>query len=218
MNSNVRLGQLFGVGYGTNFDLKQMEITRVDDPEGISFVSRSRQNLGVAAHVKPYRGKPPLSAGLISVALGGSYLLSAFVQERPFYTAQNVAILSPKAPMTFSQKLFYCLCLGENRFRYSAFGREANKTLGTIVVPVGVPAEFSELPLETGAPSSDSLENETFELDVGSWKEFKLSDLFTVSGTRTTTLTELEGYGDGVYPYVTTKKLSQNTYLGLLSL
>ena len=205
MNSNVRLEQLFDVGYGTKFDLKQMELTEADDPEGISFVSRSRQNLGVAAYVKPYQNKHPLDAGLISVALGGSYLLSAFVQERPFYTAQNVAVLTPKPPMTFSQKLFYCLCLGENRFRYSAFGREANRTLGEIVVPAEVPAEFLKVPLKAGAPSADSLEDETFELDVSLWKEFKLSDLFTIRSTKTTTLATLEAYGDGVHSYVTTK-------------
>ena len=205
MNNDVRLEQLFHVCYGTKFDLKQMELTEADDPEGISFVSRSRQNLGVAAYVKPYKGKPPLHAGLISVALGGTYLLSAFIQERPFYTGQNVAVLTAKAPMTFSQKLFYCLCLGENRFRYSAFGREANRTLGGIVVPAEVPAELSEVPLEAGAPSPDSLEHLTLDLQIASWKEFKLSDLFTVSGTKTTTLTALEVYGDGIFPYVTTK-------------
>ena len=82
MNDDVRLNDLFDVGYGTKFDLKQMQQTRADDPDGISFVSRSRQNLGVAAYVKPYKGRPPLDADLITVALGGSYLLSAFVQER----------------------------------------------------------------------------------------------------------------------------------------
>ena len=75
MSSNVRLNALFDVGYGTKFDLKQMQQTRVDDPDGIGFVSRSRQNLGVAAYVKPYKRRPPLDAGLITVALGGSYLL-----------------------------------------------------------------------------------------------------------------------------------------------
>ncbi len=211
MNSNARMEQLFDIGYGNKLDLKQMTLTEVDDPEGISFVSRSRQNLGVAAYVKPYQDKHPFGAGLISVALGGTYLLSAFVQERPFYTAQNVAVLTPKAPMTFSEKLFYCLCLGGNRPRYSAFGREANRTLGSICVPAEVPTEFVQFPLETGEPSADPLKHEIFELDVGSWKEFPLSDWFTVSGTKTTSPTALEAYGDGVHPYVTTKATNNGT-------
>ena len=67
MNSNARMEQLFDIGYGNKLDLKQMTLTEVDDPEGISFVSRSRQNLGVAAYVKPYQDKHPFGAGLILV-------------------------------------------------------------------------------------------------------------------------------------------------------
>ena len=205
MNNKVRLNDLFEVGYGTKFDLKQMKLTIADDPDGISFVSRSRKNLGVAAYAKSYKGRPPLDAGLITVALGGSYLLSAFVQERPFYTAQNVAVLTPKAEMTFEQKLFYCLCLGKNRFRYSAFGREANRTLATIEVPAEMPAEFEGISLQSRPTTPDSAVAASFELLVDDWKEFRLSDLFDVSGTQTTPLTVLRVRGSGAYPYVTTQ-------------
>lgn len=205
MNNDVRLNDLFDVGYGTKFDLKQMQQTRADDPDGISFVSRSRQNLGVAAYVKPYKGRPPLDADLITVSLGGSYLLSAFVQERPFYTAQNVAVLTPKADMPFREKLFYCLCLSKNRFRYSAFGREANRTLSAIEVPAAMPASFEGISLKSGSISPDSAVSASLELAAMDWKEFKLSDLFDISGTQTTTLTALQASGSGTYPYVTTK-------------
>ena len=205
MNETTTLADLFWVGYGTKFDLKQMELTTKDDPEGVSFVSRRRQNLGVAAYVRPYKGKSPLESGLITVALGGSYLLSAFVQQRPFYTAQNVAVLTPKAPMTTAQKLFYCLCLGKNRFRYSAFGREANRTLGTLELPLEIPSEFANFPLTTNNLSPDVVEHGTYGLSSEIWKAFKLTDLFDVSGTRTTSLDELERHGSGEYPYVTTR-------------
>ena len=208
MNSKVRLDVLFEVGYGTKFDLKQMELTSIDDPFGISFVSRSRQNLGVSAYVKQYESRPPLSEGLITVALGGSYLLSAFIQERPFYTAQNVAVLTPKASMTFNEKLFYCLCLDKNRFKYSAFGREANRTLGLIVVPSEVPADFTNFSAERGNPSAEPEIKAMFDLDMSSWHEFKLADLFDISGTKTTPQSVLKDYGNGTYPYVTTKATS----------
>lgn len=42
-------------------------------------------------------------------------------------------------------------------------------------------------------------------LNTGNWKEFKISDLFTISGSKTTKVEELEEYGNGIYPYVTTK-------------
>ena len=205
MNSDVRLDALFDVDYGTKFDLKQMHQTTAADSDGISFVSRTRENLGVAGYVRPWNGRPPLDAGLITVALGGSYLLSAFVQERPFYTAQNVAVLTPRADMPFSEKLFYCLCLSKNRFRYSAFGREANRTLSAIAVPAAMPVSFQGISLSSGSISRDPAVPAPLELDPTDWKEFKLSDLFDISGTQTTTLTALRASGSGAYPYVTTQ-------------
>ena len=156
MSVNVRLDALFHIDYGTQFDLKQMRQTTADDPDGISFVSRIHHNLGVAAYVKSYKDTPPLDIGLITVALGGSYLLSAFVQERSFYTAQNVAVLTPKTYITFMHKIFYCICLRKNRPRYSAFGREANRTLGQIEVPKIFPTLFHGINFENIGPSSES--------------------------------------------------------------
>ncbi len=42
-------------------------------------------------------------------------------------------------------------------------------------------------------------------LDTSKWKEFPLVDLFDISGSKTTKVEELENYGEGKYPYVTTK-------------
>ena len=107
--------------------------------------------------------------------------------------------------MTFKEKLFYCLCLGKNRFRYSAFGREANRTLDTIEVPAEMPASFEGVSLESGPTTPDSAVAASFELVVTDWKEFKLSDLFDVSGTQTTPLTVLQACGSATYPYVPTQ-------------
>ena len=41
--------------------------------------------------------------------------------------------------MTFREKLFYCLCISKNRFRYSTFGREANRTLKNLELPDKIP-------------------------------------------------------------------------------
>lgn len=37
--------------------------------------------------------------------------------------------------MSLDMKLFYCLCIEANRFRYSTYGREANRTLKNLLVP-----------------------------------------------------------------------------------
>jgi len=41
-----------------------------------------------------------------------------------------------------------------------------------------------------------------------SWKEFSLSDLFSIKGTKTTKLEDLIGYGTGKHPYITTQAVN----------
>ena len=45
-------------------------------------------------------------------------------------------------------------------------------------------------------------------LSDSEWKEFKLSDLFKISGSVTTPIDKLEEYGEGKYPYVTTQAVN----------
>jgi hypothetical protein len=62
-------------------------------------------------------------------------LLSAFVQPDEFYTAQNIKVLTPKEPMTFNEKAYYCSCISANRFKYSSHGREANRSFDSLSIP-----------------------------------------------------------------------------------
>ena len=133
----VPLNTLFDIEYGNQFDLYKLDVS---ESSKINFVSRSSQNLGVVCKVSKYKNVDPYPSGLITVTLGGSYLLSCFVQQRPFYTAQNIKILTPKKHMSFNEKVFYCKCIEYNRFRYTSHGREANITLDTILVPEKIPA------------------------------------------------------------------------------
>lgn len=176
------LNELFSVVYGNKLDLNKLSGLPLRDG-GVNFVGRSSQNHGVSSAVAPITDLPPYEAGLITVALGGSKLLSAFIQDAPFYTAQNVAVLRPKSPMTFEQKLYMCISIRHNRFRYSAFGREANRTLRTLLVP-----ELNEFPEWIG--SFDQSLNKTLaepaklqqeiELKSQGWKEFQLQELFDI--------------------------------------
>ena len=45
------------------------------------------------------------------------------------------------------------------------------------------------------------------KFDTSGWEEFKLSDLFEISGSTTTPKQELEKYGNGEYPYITTQAI-----------
>ena len=129
----TELQDLFVIKHGTKLDLNKMEECGAEQ-DAIAFVNRSGMNYGVVGLVKRIPALDPYPAGSITVALGGSALAS-FVQPRPFYTAQNIDVLYPRTEMSNEVKLYYCLCIEANRFRYSTFGREANRTLKTLLVP-----------------------------------------------------------------------------------
>lgn len=133
-----KLNDIFELSYGNKLDLNKMKKLSNNDKDTVNFVGRTAENLGVTAIVKRIQGIEPYDKGLITVALGGS-ILSSFVQLKPFYTAQNIMVLTPIRSMTFQEKVFYCECIKQNKFRYSAFGREANKTLHLLKVPDNSP-------------------------------------------------------------------------------
>lgn len=178
----VALNHLFDIEYGNKFDLNKMEL-RSKAQGGINFVNRSSRNCGVSATVAPVADVPSFKAGLITVSLGGSFLLSSFVQLEKFYTGQNVAVLTSNESMSFAEKLYVCLCIRHNRFRYSAFGREANRTLRTLPVPDRSEfpdwlrdCDISQLQTEYARPHNA----DTIAINPKAWKWFTLSDLFDI--------------------------------------
>lgn len=153
------LRNVFDVAHGNKFDLNKMEVCKSDD-DAVAFVGRSGEENGIVAFVRPVPGVNPYQAGLITVALGGA-ALSSFVQPKRFYTAQNIDVLTPKSEMSLEVKLFYCLCIEANRFRYSTYGREANRTLKSLQVPKleSVPEWVSGLAEKAVAELSGDLSN-----------------------------------------------------------
>ena len=167
----VPLNRVFKVVYGNQLDLNKMET----DPKGINFISRSSRNLGFAAKVCEIEDKSPFEAGLITVTLGGTYLLSSFIQPEPFYTAQNIKVLSPIKEMRFIEKVYYCTIIKANRYRYSSHGREANATLDSILVPAKVPLRFLKLDFNSTLKKdfSKSANPQKKRINSKSWKHFK---------------------------------------------
>lgn len=198
----ISLNQIFDIEYGNQFDLYRMDFGTSE----INFVSRSSQNLGVVAKVSRRIDVEPYPAGLITVTLGGTYLLSSFVQQESFYTAQNVKVLTPKKEMSFNEKLYYCLAIQANRFRYTSHGREANITLDYLLVPETVPTAWMKLDIsELVDINAEPIHNLAVGLNSSVWESFGLNELFDIRGSVTTPLLELEKFGYGKYPYVTTQ-------------
>lgn len=118
------LKDLYDIQMGNGFDKNKLD---EENPE-VNLVSRVSYNNGVDVKVGYVDDVEPFEAGLVTVALGGSYLGSCFVQEEPFYTGQNVAVMKSKYDMmTKSINIFISgLVRFEAETKYYAFGRELN--------------------------------------------------------------------------------------------
>ena len=74
----MKLKEKFDISYGSKLDLNKLIELDKYDGDGVNFVNRSRENLGISAKIKKLINIEPFEKGLITVALGGSYLLSSF--------------------------------------------------------------------------------------------------------------------------------------------
>jgi hypothetical protein len=115
------------------------------------------------------------------VTLGGSYLLASFIQPKPFYTGQNIKVLTPKLSLSDQEKLFYCACIEANRFRYSSHSREANSTFNQITIPAfdQIPASIKNYNL-TDKFIERALSPKKFTLDTRDWKCFRYDEIFDI--------------------------------------
>ena len=188
----VPLHSIFDIRYGNQFDFNKMEI---GDDDGINFVSRSSKNLGVVGKVLLYNDVEPFDSGLITVTLGGTYLLSSFVQQAPFYTGQNVKVLSPKSLMPFDLKLFYCKAIEANRYRYTTHGREANATLNDLMVPSIDEAKGTLPKIQLHELDDSPLLSYKVNLNNREWKWFRYDELFEIERGKGPRKMDLEGGG-----------------------
>lgn len=139
-----KVSDLFSVEYGNGLELVSLETSKY----GYNFVARGEKNNGVSAIVNNVIGERLFPKGCITVAVSGS-VMESFLQPAPFYTAYHVMVLTPLNPMTDAEKLFYCMCLRANKFKYS-YGRQANETLASLQIP-----KLEEIPDEIKTFSMD---------------------------------------------------------------
>jgi len=194
------VGDLFVLQYGHSLELNAME--QSDAPDAINFVSRTTQNNGVSARIRPVDGLEPAEAGTLSVALGGEGgAAETFLQPYPYYCGRDVMILTPKKAMSENEKLWWATCITANHFRFG-FGRQANRTLKDLALPEPttmpdwVPLANCDCFKGSKAPSTDSPVSPLAPL---LWQRFKLSELFNLrKGKRLTKAKMVRG----IVPYI----------------
>jgi len=189
-----------------------------DEKEKIPFVSASEYNNGITDYVNKSDTKIFLK-NAITVVNDGNSMAKAFYQERDFTCSHSVNILRIKKEfkkdITENIAMFLNTVIYRERDRFS-YGRKW-RIERMIKTPI-------KLPVKNGQPDWQLMENyikkikSNFKdfsplplikqkMDIGhvKWKNFNLSDLFQIKGTKTTSLLELKEYGKGEYPYVTTQ-------------
>lgn len=174
----IPLSELFDIYYGTNLELNRLEVCDPDDPEAIRFVSRANKNNGVVEYVKRIYDIEPNPASSISVAGGGTYVLSAFLQKKQYYSGRDLFYIVPKCQLSDVELLYYCKCISHNRYKYN-YGRQANRTLKDILIPSTVPKEFSQISITSVVKDViESKVNKQLPINVLEWKYYKLTELF----------------------------------------
>jgi hypothetical protein len=212
-----RLDEIFDIQYGSQLDLNKCILCEKN--EGYNFVNRSEKNCGVSARILEEENKKAFPAGLITVAMGGK-ILSSFVQQEPFYTGQNVKVLKPKKEMPDLMKLYYCYCIELNRFRFSTFGREANYSFDSILVPDidESPKDIDKISISDYEFNRESVTNKKYELNTDNWKWFRYYEIFDIKkGKRLTKADMIEGninfIGASKYSNGLTAKISNNEHI-----
>ena len=154
----------------------------------------------------------------------------AYFQAKPFTCTHDVNPLYLKGhEINPYIALFLCTLIEKERFRW-AYGRKWR--------PIRMPSSKIKLPVtQDGTPDWKFMEDfvkdqiipqlpkkaqkvwlqkydttpqkqENMKLNTQDWKWFNYTDLFMISGSKTTPIEELETYGKGKYPYVTTQAVN----------
>lgn len=194
----VRIDEIFSVNYGVNLDLNKLTMSKSKD--SIPFVSRTSKNNGVSAYVDSIDNLTPNPSHTLSVAGGGS-VLATFYQPKPYYSGRDLYFLRPMFELSATEMLIYCTYIEKNKYRYS-FGRQANKTLDSLLVPCL--QEVQKIAKQINYPSAPASKPETnkkITLGDRGWGWFVYEDLFDIE--RGESLYR-KNSRSGAFPYVST--------------
>lgn len=181
----IKVSELFNVYSWSKLDFWKQQL----DENWINFVSRNSNNNWIVGKVVLDESMKVFKKWDISVPLWWAFLLSAFVQQEDFVTAQNVAVLRSKNNMSEIEKWFYCYALRLNRPKFVAFGREVNKYINDIELPDEIPEWVYNANMSEIITKNNPWKN---ELKTDNWKNFKITSLFTIERGNITSLNDIE--------------------------
>lgn len=178
----MKLNDLFEIEYPKTLIFSEMTVSET----GINFVSSQEKDNGVVARVEECTGVKKYPAGVITVPLKGSVLM-AHVQSEECYVAHQIAVLTPKVAMDLKRKLFYCLCIQKNAYKFN-YGRQADRTLRELSLPDSLPEWVDQTRI---IPVKTSNRERVMELNLNKWNEYRLSELFKFAKGKRLTKTDM---------------------------
>lgn len=214
--------------YDEIFDIKKgKRLTKENMTEGnIRYIGAIDSNNGLSALIG--NDSQLHSANTISVSYNGS-IGYAFYQDKEFWATDDVNVLYPKFKLNKYLAMYLCSLIEKEQYRF-CYGRKwdlemMKKSLIKLPqTPSGTPdwqymetfikdRIIPQLPKKAQKVwlqkyDTKPQKQEKMKLNTDEWKWFNYTDLFRISGSKTTPLEDLEGYGKGEYPYVTTQAVN----------
>ena len=214
--------------YDEIFDIRKgKRLTKENMTDGdIRYIGAIDSNNGLSAYIG--NDSHIHQGNTITVSYNGS-IGFAFYQDKEFWATDDVNVLYPKFLLNRYIAILLCHLIEMEQYRF-CYGRKwdldaMNKS--KIKLPVtqeGTPdwkymEDFIKDQIIPQLPKkaqkvwlkkyeTKPLQDMKPKLNTQEWKWFKYTDLFTISGSKTTPLEELESYGKGEYPYVTTQAVN----------
>lgn len=145
----------------------------------IPFVSRTSENNWIATHVELLDNVTPNPAYTLSIA-GSWSVLSTFFHDYEYYSGRDLYIAKPKIDLSKQEMLFYCSCIEANKYKYS-YWRQANRTLGNILVPSPeeIPESVKNYKIDN-VLNSKSVIQKNLSLETEKWKWFQYGEVFEI--------------------------------------
>ena len=214
--------------YDEIFDIRKgKRLTKENMTEGnIRYIGAIDSNNGLSAFIG---NDSQLHQGnTITVSYNGS-IGYAFYQDKEFWATDDVNVLYPRFSLNRYIAMFLCRLIEMEQYRF-CYGRKwdleaMNKSkIKLPVTPEGTPdwkymEDFVKDQIIPQLPKkaqrvwlqkydTKPMQQEKMKLNTQDWKWFRYTDLFQISGSKTTPVEELESYGKGEYPYVTTQAVN----------
>lgn len=204
-------------------DIFDIECSKYHNPKlyndgQIPYVARTIFNNGITQYIDTKETLYKANCIII-----GAESAKAFYQEKDFLTGNKIyrLYLKDDFKIKFNRKiaLFICSIINSLSSNYNYIDAFVSSKIAIAQI---------KLPIKNNKPDFDFMENFIdkieqkqrgilefykhkkqngggYELNSKTWKEFKIGDLFEVSGSKTTSKIHLEKIGAGKYPYITTQ-------------